>query len=169
MLCYVMESITTDETAWFLMGLEFLGNLLTCLRIVWLNKQRPMNIDKQIDLLQKLVVNELVEFMAPLAFLLSFVVAYYGPNSNIIGNVCANVWQYKKVEDINETMGTIFLFFFTDFSSVVVCAIILRVVCKINIFKAFIATEKEFGIVLCIILGYFLTTVNNGFIYCFKN
>ena len=107
--------------------------------------------------------------MAPLAFLLSFVVAYYGPNSNIIGNVCANVWQYKKVEDINETMGTIFLFFFTDFSSVVVCAIILRVVCKINIFKAFIATEKEFGIVLCIILGYFLTTVNNGFIYCFKN
>ena len=41
---------------------------------------------------QILVLSECLEIVIPLAYLLCFVIAYYGPNADILGN---DYWQYQ--------------------------------------------------------------------------
>jgi hypothetical protein len=160
MLCYFMGSSATLETSLLLIGLDFFINIYLTLRIVWITKRRPENIEKQIDLLQELARNELIEFIAPLSFLIAFVFAYYGPNSELIGDVGATIWQFVEVEDIKETISIILLFFSIDLCSSVVSAIILWVFCKISLFRACIALQAEYGKVMGTWTGICLLTVS---------
>ena len=100
-ISYAMGSIATYASAWFIMGFTFANNIHTCLSLVVLKKRNPGNINKQIFLLQKLALAELVEFVAPLAFLLPFVIGYYGPNSKLIGNLGSNYFHFRAVEDLS--------------------------------------------------------------------
>ena len=74
-------------------------------------KWKTCDIEKQIDLLKALARHELVEFMVPLAFLFLFVIAYYGPNCGLFFNICAAIWQYVAIEDINVTIKIVLLLF----------------------------------------------------------
>ena len=97
MIYYQVGSSATLETSILIMGLDFAINIFLTLRLVWIRKRRPQDIEKHIDLLQELARNELVELLAPLAFVIAFVVAYYGPNSGIIGGVGATIWQFVAI------------------------------------------------------------------------
>ena len=74
---------------------------------IYTRKKNPANIEKQMELLQDLMVNEIVEFMVPLSYLTCFSVAYYGPNANLIGNVGSSQWQFVAVDDFQHTFGFI--------------------------------------------------------------
>jgi hypothetical protein len=160
MIFYQVGSSATLETSYFIMGLDFAINIYLTLRIVWVRKRRSQDIEKHIDLVEELARNELIEFLAPLAFVIVFVVAYYGPNSRIFGGVGVTIWQFVAIEDIKETMGIFVAFFFIDFCSGVVSSIILWVFCKFNLFKAIIVLQKEWGVVICVVLGFFVITVS---------
>ena len=45
---------------------------------------------------QILVLSESLEIVIPLAYLLCFVIAYYGPNADILGNIKNGYWQYQE-------------------------------------------------------------------------
>ena len=158
-LCYVIGSFATETTSWILMAVDFSLNILICLKIVWTRKQHPYKIKNQIDSLQDLVVYELVEFHAPLAFILVIFVSYHGPNAEIFGNVGNSYWQFSAIEDIHRTLTSMAKFFLVDFSSTLVSASILWVTCKINLWKAFLETQKEFGKFFALVLGSDLVVV----------
>ena len=160
MICYFLGSSATLETSLLLIALDFFINIYLTLRIVWIKKRRPKNIQKQIELLQELARNESIEFIVPIAFLIAFVLAYYGPNSELIGDAGATIWQFVAVEDIKETLKMILLFFSIDLCSSVVSAIILWVFCKISLFRACIALQAEYGKVMGTWTGICLLTVS---------
>ena len=160
MMCYIVGLYATLESSTVLIGIDSAYNIYLSFRIVWLQKQRPADIEKQINLLQELARNELVEFMTPLAFLVAFVVAYYGPNSDLFGNVCAEIWQYVAIEDINGTVKSLFMLFFIDFCSTVLSGIILWIYCKINLLKVLTALEMEYGLAFCVLIGLYTSTVS---------
>ena len=157
---YVVGWYATLETSILIMTLDFAINIYLSLKIVWLRKQTPQDIQKQTDLLQELARNELIEFVVPLAFLIALIFAYYGPNADLIGNICAEIWQYKAIEDINRIIKTMSIFFFIDFCSTVLSCIILWISCQINFLKVLMALVKEYQLVVCILLGSYLSLVS---------
>ena len=159
-LCVVLGSISTDITSVILMGIDFSYNLWLCFRIVRAKKRNPDLTDKPIELIEDLALCELVEFQAPLGFIFAFIGAYYGPNSELFGNIRNSYWTYAKIKDIEETLIKMVIFFLVDFSSTVVSGIILWVSSHINLWKAFAALQKEFYVSFGYLLAYFLVLVS---------
>ena len=148
-LCITMATVSTTATEATLMAIDFLMNIYLTLRIVWVNKRQPNNIETQIKLLHDLIINELVEFIGPLVFLLLFVASYFGTNFDLLESV-------NFLEDTDAAIKytkIIFIFFVVDLCSTVISAIILWVSCKINLLRACIALEKEFS--FCFLFFYF--------------
>ena len=177
-LCYIIGSIATKPTTWFVLGMDFAYNIFICLRIVWMKKRHPLDVEAQIELLQVLSLTELLEFIAPLSFLSVLVAAYYGPNAELLGSIGSSLWHYQKVEDIYQTLGNILIMFASDLLSLVISSIILWMVCRINLLKAMFALLQEFGFVIFAGLAVYLASVsrkdclNNTicfrFSYCIK-
>ena len=158
-ICYTV-TIVTSTTSWVLMTIDFAINTLICLRIVWISKQGPGNLQNQISLLQDLALYELVEFQAPLTYLIVVVVAYFGPNSKLFGNISNNYWTYKPIDNLQETLENMMLLIVIDFSSTILCSIILWCSCKINLWKVFVVLHNEFGMAFCVSLGYIVLMVS---------
>ena len=79
-LTYTLGSIATDLTANIILATDYLINLSLVIRLIRLKKKDPLNVEKQIDLLQDLVLNEMIEFVVPVAYVIVFGSAYFGPN-----------------------------------------------------------------------------------------
>ena len=158
MICYAMGDVLTDTTSWVLMGLDVFTNIYLALRIVWWRKTSE-KIDDCVSVLEELVIAELAEFHAPLSFLLIFVVAWFGPNSELFGNIGNSYWQFERVDDIHEAVRNMVIFFAVDFGSAIVSAIILQVTCKINLLAATSSMQKEFGPIFSTALAIVVSTV----------
>ena len=152
-MCYIIGSAATLETSILLLVVDFVINMFLSIKVIWMRKWRHDDIQKQSDLLQELARNELIEILVPLIFLIALISAYYGPNSMLIGNVGATIWQYVAIENIHDTIIIILALFLADLSSTVINSILLWICCQINLLKAIIAVAKEYGRVICIILG----------------
>ena len=159
-LCNTIGTIATETTSWLLIAVDFFLNIYLAIRLVWLKKRQPYKIQEQIDVLQDLALYELVEFLASASFLLVLGLTYFGPNGNLFGNIRRSIWTFTAIEDINETLINIGKFFAVDFSSTIICAIILRVYCQINLSNVFLQLQKEFGKYFVITLSRYLIVVS---------
>ena len=110
--------------------------------------------------LDQLVLTERVEAVVALLFLSTFLMAYYGPNAELIGNVKLTIWQYEAVTDMNELLKNIFLFFAIDFSSAIVNGLLLWTTCKINCLETLKKMQKEFWCILGFQEAYAFLSVN---------
>ena len=161
-LCCIIGSLADDMTILFLMGFDFLVNMHLCLRIVWVKSKNQSNSIEVTNLLQELALAELVEFHAPLAFILVTFLAYNSPIGAITGNISNSYWLYQAIDDINETLRKMAVFFLVDFTSSLSSATILWFACKINLWKVFIVLQKEFFKGFTLSLGYILLVVSTG-------
>ena len=153
-VCFSMENIATFNTEIVLMAIDFVYNVYLSLQIVWTNKRGLDHRNKQMELLQELATNELIEFTTPLVFVLSIAIGYYGPNSKYLINIGATIWHSSPIDNINQTIIAILIFFVVDFCSMIVTSIILWVFCEINLFKGIVALMKDCGPYLCIVLTW---------------
>jgi hypothetical protein len=161
-------SIANFSTEVVMLVTDFLTNVYISVRIAWLNKAHPNSEKKQIELLIDLIIAELVEFVVPLVYLLSFCTAYFGPNASIIGNIKNDYWQFEQVRDVGHTVGSILIFFLIDASSLVVSSFILWRFCRINLYRAFEVLQKEFGVLFAMNLATLLYLASNQYNACNK-
>ena len=145
-LAYAIGTLATTTFSAVIIATDFFINLFRCLRIVYLkNKDESReNIEKQIEILQVLVISETNEFIAPLCYILCFMTAYFGPNSSLIGNIGNSYWQYSSVKNVAESIKFVVIFMFVDLGSLVVGSVMLWKKCRINLYRAFSALQKEF-------------------------
>ena len=130
------------------------------LKIIWIHKKNPGNIQEQARLLQNLLIKEFVGFIVPLAFLLCFTVAYYGPNGDKIGNVRNSYFGYQAVEDFSDYTSKILSLFLIDFLTAIFGSALLWKFCNINCYSGMVALQKEFGNVFLINLLHALLSVS---------
>ena len=95
-----------------------------------------------------LILTERCEIVVPLLYILTFLMAYYGPNSELIGNVKLTIWQYQAVKDINKFLENVFFLFAIDLLGGVVNGLLLWTTCQINCFKTLKNMQKEFWHIL---------------------
>ena len=159
-LSYTLGSVATFATGTIILVGDFVTNVITCLWLIYIRLRKPERIEKQIELAQILVINEMVEFMVPLAYLLCFTVAFYGPNAELFGNVKSSYWHYSAVEDVTEVIEVVLTFFTIDFGSTLVSFFLLWRFCRINLGQVYLAVQKDYGVVFSNILVTNLSAVS---------
>ena len=160
-------------TVCFFIAIDFLQQLHMSYNIVhWHSKIDPQGHESRIiekrKLVQKLALAEVTETFTPIVFAIGFAMAYYGPNSGILGNVGNDYWDYKKVDNVEHLFRMMLLHFGMDSFSLIVNAFILRNLTDVNLNDEVGATIKKywlfmathFGISMCI--NYAVNDINLG-------
>ena len=156
---YTAGSYATMATTAVMIGTDFLINIYTAIKIAYIQRKSTDRKEEQSKLLQELVINEMVEVLVPLAYMLCFTLAYFGPNAELIGGVRSSYFDHSPVE-FGSTMSIVSAFFCIDLLSLVISGIFLKIVCNISVAQAFITLQKEFGIQFGFVLAGILTAVN---------
>ena len=166
-VCFILGSSVDTYTSLALMGMDSALNFVVCLRIVWINKRHSEQQNQQIDLIQELVVNELVEFLAPGAYILAFALLIYGSNCDLIGNLCNDYWSFESIQDFTMAFQNMGLFLLIELLGTIATAIVLRACCNIDIMIALSSLQEEFEIVFCMIIGVRIFGVSRGMLVIF--
>ena len=89
--------LATDITLYTLIATDFIINAYFVV-ITWRAKRNftKKSLHKLMKSVQILVLAESLEIVIPLAYLLCFVIAFYGPNADILGNIKNGYWQYQE-------------------------------------------------------------------------
>ena len=143
--CYIVGDLATTTSTFIIISQEFIPMIYLVLQIIWIKKKRPDDVREQIKLLQNLVVKEMVGFLVPIIFLSCFTVAYFGPNSELLGNVRNNYWNYRAVEDYGSYVGKVLMIFFIDVVGMILSSVVLWKTCRINLYRIYSALHEEFG------------------------
>ena len=91
-----------------------------------------------------LVLCEILEVLVPLVYLSTFLIAYYGPNANILGNIRNEYWHYHAIDDVGRLMATVLQMFFIDLSSIVIGGLFLWKFCGINLINRCCKTIESY-------------------------
>ena len=162
-LAITVGSIATNATCAITIGTDFLMNLWICIKLIHARRKRSIDIENQIELLQTLVINEMIEFVVPIVYVLCLLAAYYGPNAELIGNVRNSYWQYSAIEDISHTILYVSIFFMIDLGSLIVTSFLLWTSYRISVYKAYVEIQKEFGFLIWFTMAAAINAVSNIF------
>ena len=162
-LAVMIGSKATDLSSWIILGSDFIYNSYLALKLKWIKKTGDVNEknnQKMYHLLFTLTVNELVEVLVPMTFLICFLSAYYGPNAEKIGGVKSNQFHYQTVTNIHEFIKKMMIFMIVDVSSVILLGTILWMTCKISLLKSYIMMQKEFWPIITITNAFYIWVVS---------
>ena len=152
----IIGSKATEVTTYSILGLSFLLNIILCINIIRLHRKiadannELLNVRNKTksEMIGELILNETVEFVVPMLFMITFAIAFYGPNATIIGNVRNDYWQYQKVDDIKQYLTGAFKMTLIDALSGVMSLILLRVFCNLNGLNLYINVFRKYGLLL---------------------
>ena len=156
-LLVIFGTQATNLSSWFILGLDFMVNAYLAIKIIWIKTRRISNDknDKEMyELLYSLTINEMVEFVVPLTFLVCFMCAYYGPNGELIVYVRSTYFHNSPVSDINAFIQNMMIFMAVDLLDAIFLSFLLWTCCKISLFRAYILMQTEFGFIIAIITAF---------------
>ena len=156
----------TKATECILLGINACINISLCYRAIRLDR-KVSTIDEETKkrqllkekIIAELILNETIEIIVPMAFIGSFLMAYYGPNKNILGNVGCTVWKFEKVAGLHSLIGVVEMALF-DSGSVILVGGLLWMYCRINIFEEYCKTIKKYWIHVAFHGGSVLSAVS---------
>ena len=112
------------------------------------------NLDILTSQVQLLVIAEALEIIIPLAYLVCFVAAYYGPNAGVLGNIKNGYWHFKSVDEPWNPIMILLIVSAADLFSLIAVAIFLRFASNINLLHVFTHLMKEYGAVFAIHIAF---------------
>ena len=83
----------------------------------------------------KLTGIEIVEFLTPIAYSITFAMAFYGLNAEIIGGLKFSEWQYEEVTDIRGFLSESRLMFVADFTCMMASGLLLWKFVSVNMME----------------------------------
>ena len=81
-----------------------------------------------------------------MTYLISLLIGWYGPNSELLGGVKLDIWHLKKIKDLTATVQNVLVLFAIDVSSFVINGILLWTTCKINVLMVMKNIQNRFWI-----------------------
>ena len=102
-----MINKVTFETACLLMIFDSVPNIFLFAKIIRSRgkiessktQEQKTYAESEITM-DSLALKELFEVLIPSVYCITFVIAFYGPNAEVIGNVKNDYWQYKRVSTL---------------------------------------------------------------------
>ena len=157
----LLGSKITTANAFLVMSLDCIPNILSCVKIVKQNRVGLNNNNEclQNEALKCLTLIELLKSSIPIIYCASFLVAYYGPNAKVLGNIQNDYWQYEKVNDIFGKLGRIAIFLIFDVIRGTTFGVILWRYCKLNVYQTYCYLVRQHGILIFMYIAGCLTVV----------
>ena len=147
----LLGSTISSEIACILITLESIPNVVLCLKIIKLNRQAPYLADgRETDGLRCLALKELFEMLMPALYCSTFLVAFYGPNSKIFGNIGNNYWHFQRVQDVFEKLKKIAIFSLIDALRCMIISMSLWKFAKLNLYTAYCHIVHNYGILILV-------------------
>ena len=160
----IQLSSASKATVYSILGVKFVLHLRTCYQIVRLQRkirgsgfEGANNVIERDKVMLMLVINETVETLVPLSYAIGFALAYWGPNSTLIGNVRGSHFGLKEVQDAQHLYLVLFQMFGIDVCAMIVSAIALWIFCSINLIREFCNIIQKYWIILDIKLAGLLS------------
>lgn len=140
--------------------------LLCCKTIRLHQKVSPLDLDAEMKLsmkdqmLAELVLNEIVEILAPLTFIGSITIAYYGPNRDMIAIVGPDLWTHQQTESLGALVMPILEMAMLDTGSLFIAGLLLWKFCRINIAKECCKALEKYWLYLAFGGGTYTSAVS---------
>ena len=164
-LSVMLGTAATDLSCWIIFGTDFMINMFMALNLIWIRKKgnpeyEDRNVRKMVDLLISITLNEFVELMVTIAFFISFLMCYYGPNAELMGNIKSDYFQHIPVSDIDLFYENVALFLGVELVTIFVSVTVLWIFCRINMLRAYLLLQKEFWVMMTVYLAYTIYLVS---------
>ena len=162
---------TSNLTMGSILAVELLLHLYSCNQIIKAQKRvgplalndGRMNMQYQ-NMIAKLIASEIIEALCPAQYALGLIMAYYGPNGYLLGNILNDWWHYVKIDDISNVLKTLLLLFLIDVANVLTSAAFFQICGNVyfnkEISKVLNANWLHFFVLLCNI-SYILFALND--------
>ena len=154
----LMGSDISSTTAYVIMLLDSIPNILSFRTIVKLH--RIGEKEKQMEELKCLALKELMEISIPVVYCISFVIAFYGPNAEILGNVKNDYWQYQKVEIVFDKLTNNAIFILVDAIRGAIIGLLLKRFCELNFLRTYCEIISSYGILVLVYVSGALAVVS---------
>jgi len=143
-----LGSIATEVSTYILLGIDFIINLLFTGQVYWFAKRGKL--EKCGEAMMTLVLNEFLEFLVPLTFVLCFLVSFYGGNREVLGNVGSDYFHFvgTSPDQIEGFIYTFITLLGIDLLSLLFSGAFLKYKLNINLFQVYCFQQREFGLVL---------------------
>ena len=162
-----LGTFATELTGYIVLSIDFAINIYNAIRISRLcSKVKPKSIDnsKLIEEKQSAITDlalvEIIELIVPVVYIITLIVAFFGPNSSILGNYGNGYWTFRKIESLDKyVFGAIEMFAF-DFCSFIVTGLILWKYCSVNFFLEICRQMKISWLLIAVTLAKSVNTVS---------
>ena len=168
-LVLIIGTAATELTSNCMLGINFGLHLLGCLRILRCHlKCRSLDVDANAkekllclinELLQNVILCEIMEFIVPLVYMATFALAFYGPNSHVLGSVGNSYWHYQKVTDLESLFIPAIEFLVIDLIGCLITTTLLWKFCGINLIHETCKILKKFWPILTLTISQTLNKV----------
>ena len=139
------EFITILSTI-ILIGSDAVLNFYLAMKLAWMKYKNKIekNVEEARGLLTSMMVNEIVEFVTAIAFLVNLLLCYYGPNATLIANIKSSYFHNKPIADIDIFVANLLYFIFVDILCIGITGSFLWTFSGINIIRANAYMQQEF-------------------------
>ena len=118
--------------------------------------------------LKFLALKEFLEVLVPIAYLLSFIGSYMGPNYGIIGGMGSDLGHHEKLSSLYEKLQETLIFMIAEVLRGVVFAVILWKFFGLSMYQSYCDVVKKHGLFILTLGAYANTTVNDCYLLAFK-
>ena len=95
--------------------------------------------------------------------MLCILIAYYGPNAEILGGIKVTIWHYAAIPDLSDLFTNLSILLIVDTMSFVINGIIIQLLCKINIMNILKQLQHDFWFVMAVFEAFCFMEVNISF------
>ena len=160
-LAIMVGGVATPMTSVCIMATDFAKTLFDTYKIIKKYNQNNQNVEGTIDIhkcavsmtifvsclfsddIMKLILSER-KSIDTLTYLILVVMAFFGPNAEIIGNIKAQIWQFQRpITDIEAYATKVIILLLVDLSSFLINGVLLWYFCKINIMKTYTRLQQQ--------------------------
>ena len=151
----------TDFSCYCILFTDLFYKLYSCYGICKLKKKieakegserKQLQIEKE-EATQDLILDEMVEVTMPIVYALMVVLAYFGPNATILGNVGCEIWKWRKIDSLTKFLTALFRMFSIDLLALVLNSLLLLKYSSVNVMKQLCIDVKIYWPFISVAMG----------------
>ena len=105
------------------------------------------------EAIDDLLLDEFLEVVMSVVYAIVTMIAFYGPNAAILGNVGCEIWKWQKISSLTGLLTALFRMFVMDMIAFAVNGTLLWKFCSTNTMKELCRLLKKYWPFISVTLG----------------
>ena len=160
-LILMLGSSASNLTSYSIYAIDAVLNLKACYGVIKEFKKYGTEDRREVQYaILSMMTEEILEILLSSMYAMVLCVAYYGTNSEILGNIGNDYWAYEKITDITETLKGTIILLLADLTLLIMSFFFIWKFCKIAATYHFLRWMECYWKPTAIIIAYLLNSVS---------